>query len=721
MDCGPACLRMIAKHYGRSYSLYYLRHIAHLDREGVSLAGLGYAAHELGFRTMVAKTEFESSGDSPCLLRAPLPLIAHWKQRHFLVVYKLNTTTVWVSDPAIGRLKISRVEFEKYWGQEGGKGVVMLLEPSPEFYQHEADEAFQAKDHADIWDFALGYLRPHFRLFGQLLLGLAIGIFFQMALPFMTQMVVDVGIQGKSLNLLTLILFGQFALFFGQVIVKFIQSWIMLHISTRVNIGLLSDFLSRMMRLPLAYFDSKMTGDLLQRVGDHQRIQTFLTQSSLSLVFAVINFFIFSIMLLFYDEKIFYIFILSALFYAVWIAIFMRKRKNVDYRMFHLSSENNNSLIEMIQGMPEIKLQNSQDKRRWLWTAIQAKLFRVQLHSLALSQYQDAGGHFINRLKDVFITYYTAKLVIDGHLTLGGMMAVQYIMGQVNAPLEQFIIFIRSAQDAKLSWDRIAEVHRFAPEESPDVKYLDHIPEGDICLENVSFRYNEIGPLVLEDINIRFPRGKVTAIVGASGSGKTTLIKLLLGFYKPVTGKINIGRTSLDMVRPTNWRDACGAVMQDGFVFSDTIGNNIAESDSGLDTERLWKATETANIRDYVEQLPLRYNTKIGASGNGLSQGQRQRLLIARSIYKNPEFLFFDEATNALDAHNERAIVENLRRFYQGRTVIVVAHRLSTVRDADQIIVLGKGQIIEQGAHFDLVDQEGEYYRLVKNQLELGS
>jgi ATP-binding cassette, subfamily B, bacterial len=725
MDCGPACLAMIAKYHGYHFPLMWLREKAHLDREGVSLAGIAQAAEDVGFRSLPVKLPFEATEMKPGINQAPLPAIIHWNQRHFVVLYHVGKKTVSIADPAAGKLTLEISEFKKHWIQDGGEGIAMLFEPGTDVAWHESEAnsaglGAEADTKLSFFSFLVRYFTPYQNLFWQLLIGLSVGAVLSLVIPFVTQSIVDIGITGKDHNFLILILLGQFMLVVGQTAVQFIQNQILLHIGGRINIALISDFLSKLMRLPLSYFDAKNEGDLMQRVGDHQRIQQFLTRNSLSIVFSLFNFLVFGFVLLLYHSSIFLVFLAAAVLYTGWIWLFLSKRKVIDYKLFHIAGENHNNLTELVRGMAEIKLQNSQNKRKWIWTAIQARLFEVQMKSLMLTQYQDSGSVFINRLKDIVITFLAANLVIEGKLTLGAMLAIQYIVGQLNAPLEQFIQFIRTTQDARLSWDRVSEVHHATPEELPNTDYLDTIPDGDLMLKHVSHRYNELNAFVLQDIDLVIPRGKVTAIVGASGSGKTTLLKLIQGFYQPSKGNLYIGSTPLSSIRPRSWRAHCGSVAQDGFIFSGSIAQNIGESDAIIQPQRLKHAIQVANIESFIASLPLGTNTKIGAGGNGISTGQRQRMLIARAVYKNPDFLFFDEATNALDAKNESVIVRNLDEFFEHKTVIIVAHRLSTVCNADQIIVLDQGRLVEQGTHNELVAREGFYYQLIKNQLELG-
>lgn len=715
MDCGPACLKMINDFHGRVVSLQKLREKCHISREGVSLAGISEAAESLGLRTMAVKVTYDSLTDQPGLTEFPLPCIIHWEQRHFVVVYKINSKYVWVADPAHGKIRLTKAQFQKSWCSDGDQGIALGLEPSPEFYQ--AGEINTSKG---VWSSLLPYLSPYKRLIIQFMIGILVGLVFQVMFPFLTQSLIDVGVQNQNLSFVTLILIAQLVLFVSQTFVQFIQSWIILQIGKRVNVSLISDFLIRLMRLPLGYFDSKNVGDLIQRIQDNSRVESFLTGSVLSIFFSFLSVVVFSGILLMYDVLIFGVFLFFTTFYIAWVMIFMKRRADLDYLAFQQASDNQSTLFEMINGMQEIKLQGSERKRRWKWIDIQAMLFRVQSKSLALRQYQDFGALFFNRLKDILITFIAARAVINGQITLGTLFAIQYIVGQLNAPFDQFIAFIRSAQDARISLTRMAEVTDVTPEEDPTVQTIRDIPqEADIVLDKVGFAYSPLSPQVLSGIELTIPAGKVTAIVGASGSGKTTMLKLLLGFYPPTEGKVSVGSIPLQAINKSAWRSKCGTVMQDGYIFSDTIGNNIAESDDVVSFTKLDRALHVANIQDFVYSMPLSYNTMIGAKGSGVSQGQRQRILIARAVYKDPEYLFFDEATNALDATNERIIMENLNQFFQSKTVVVVAHRLSTVKNADNIVVLDAGKIVETGTHKDLVALRGKYWELVQNQLDL--
>jgi len=680
------------------------------------MLGTSDAAESIGMRTMGVRISYDKLAEE-----AVLPCIAHWKQNHFIVVYEIKKGFVYVADPAHGLVKYTKEEFLAGWvstkkdGED--QGLCLLMEPTPDFYKLD-DESLNKSS----FKFLFSYLRPYKRFLFQLALGMLVGSLLQLVFPFLTQSIVDYGINNQDIGFITLVLIAQLALFMGRTTVEFLRSWILLHISTRINISLISDFLIKLMKLPIGYFDTKMIGDIMQRIGDHTRIENFLTTSTLNILFSMLNLIIFGIVLSMYDMRIFSIFIAGSVLYFVWIYVFLKKRRELDFKRFAQLSENQSNIIQLIMGMQEIKLNNCEKQKRWQWERIQAKLFRVNIKSLSLSQYQQIGSIFINQTKNIFISFYAAKAVIDGSMTLGMMLAVQYIIGQLNAPIEQLIGFMQTTQDAKISLERLGEIHKKKDEEDIDEPKITILPENKtITLNNLTFQYE--GPhseAVLKEIDLVIPASKVTAIVGASGSGKTTLVKLLLGFYEPTKGEIRVGESELKNISNRLWRQKIGAVMQDGYIFSDTIARNIAVSDEIVDKKRLMEAASIANVHEFVETLPLSYNTKIGQEGHGLSQGQKQRILIARAAYTNPEFLFFDEATNALDANNERSIMGKLEEFFKGRTVIVVAHRLSTVKNADQIVVLDKGKIVERGTHQELTQLKGAYFNLVKNQLELG-
>lgn len=720
MDCGPTCIRMIARHYGRNYSLQRLREISGINREGVSLLGISEAAEKIGFRATGLRI-------SPArLLEIELPCILHWQQQHFVVLYKVSSKSnakriYHISDPAKGLIEYTEAEFLKRWlsTQNNGhsEGIALTISPGPEFYAQGGDP-----DKGLDMSYMLGYLFKYKKLIIQLFIGMGIGSLLQLILPFLTQAVVDIGINTRNLNFVYVVLIAQTMLFLGRLGVDFIRSWILLHITTRINISILTDFLIKLMKLPMSFFETKMTGDIMQRMSDQGRIQSFLTGSSLSTVFSMFNLIVFAFVLAYYNSTIFIIFLLSSVLYIILAVFFLKKRRELDFKRFDISSENQSNIVQLIGGMQEIKLNNCELQKRWEWERIQASLFKFSIKSLALGQYQQFGAFFINEGKNILITFIVAKSVIDGQLTLGAMMAIQYIVGQLNSPIEQMLGFLQQLQDAKISLERLNEIHEMQDEEPVEQVFLTELPlNKSISLQNLSFTYPGAGnEPVLENISLDIPEGKTTAIVGMSGSGKTTILKLLLRFYEAQKGEIRVGNTHLQQIGYRYWRSKCGIVMQDGFIFSDTIARNIAVGDEYPDMTKLLHAIKVANISDFIEELPLGLNTKIGAAGNGISQGQRQRMLIARAVYKAPEYIFFDEATNALDANNEKVIMENLETFFKGRTVVVVAHRLSTVKNADNIIVLDKGLIIEQGSHQELVNANGEYYQLVRNQLELG-
>ena len=717
-DCGPSCLRMIAKYYGRSYSIQYLREQAFITREGVSMLGISDAAERIGFRTMGVKITLEQ-------LRAevPLPCVLHWNQNHFVVLYKVKNGKYYIADPATKKLVYEESELARCWCStvvEGkDTGAALLFEPGPDFYDREEEDTRTGKG----LSFFFRYLTPYRRELFQLVLGMLTASILQLILPFLTQSMVDTGIRDGNLSFITLILIAQLVIFVAKLSVDFIRSWILLHVNTRINIALISDFLAKLMRLPLHFFDTKMVGDIMQRIGDHNRIETFMTGSSISTLFSFVNFIVFGFVLAYYDLTILGLFLVGNGLYVAWILAFMKYRRELDIKRFAQAAGEQSNLFQLVTGMQEIKLNNCETEKRWEWERIQVKLFKISIKGLALQQYQQLGSVFFNQTTNILISFLAARAVVSGEMTLGMMMSLTYIVGQLTAPIEQFIGFARSFQDAKISLERLGEIHQKEDEEQTLALKTNRLPEErTLRIEDVCFSYDGADrDYVLEHVSLAIPEHKVTAVVGASGSGKTTLVKLLLGFYEPNKGAIRVGNVLLKDMNPHVWRAHTGCVMQDGFIFSDTIARNIAVGAESIDRERLLHAVTVANIREFIDSLPLGYNTKIGMEGNGVSQGQRQRILIARAVYKDPEFIFLDEATNALDANNEKEIMEHLHRFYRGRTVVVVAHRLSTVRDADNIVVLDKGRVAEEGTHEELTAKRGIYYELVKNQLELGN
>ena len=736
MDCGPTCLRMIAKHYGKVINIQKLRDKSGTNKEGVSLLGLSEASESIGLRTLSVKTTLNK-----LMLDAPLPCIVHWQQNHFVVVYRITKSKVYIADPSKDLLVFSHEEFLSGWQHHStyllfkaetsnsseieetqisrsatGHGIVLLLETTPHFYENVDDIELKVG-----FKKLLKYLYLQRNLLNQLLISLITGTAFQLVLPFLTQSVVDIGIFTHNLSFVSILLIAQLILMVSRVIIEFIRSWILLYISNRLNLSILSDFFIKLFRLPLPFFDTKNFGDIMQRINDHHNIQQFLTGSSVNILFSIFNLFVFGFVLVFYNLNIFIIFILGSILYMFWIFIFLHQRRKLNFKQFALSAQNQSNVVQLIQGMKEIKLANSETFKRWDWERLQARSYQLSMKSLSLGQWQQAGGVLINESKNIFITFLAAQAVINGQMSLGALVAMQYIIGQLNSPIQELIHFVQIFQDAQISLERINEIHQSPDEEPENQPKVDKLPQNkSISFKNVYFQYPGTSEPVLKDISFKIPEGKTTAIVGMSGSGKTTLLKLLLKIYQPTQGEIRIGEIPLHYISYKIWRAACGTVMQDGFILSDTIAGNISLGDEKIDFQKLTHSINTANIQDFIENLPLGYNTKIGAEGNGLSQGQKQRILIARAIYKNPEYFFLDEATNSLDTNNESIIMQNMELFVKEKTVIIVAHRLSTVKNTDNIIVLDKGKIVEQGSHYELLYQEGKYYELVKNQINLG-
>jgi ATP-binding cassette subfamily B protein len=717
MDCGPACLKMVAGFYKKNFTLETIRRKCFITREGVSFLGLSEAADSLGFRTIGVRIPFEM-----LIENVPVPCIVHWRQKHFIVVYKVKNDRIWAADPAVGLVKYTREEFVRNWTStlvEGNPaGLVLIIEPTPALFDRESES-----EKSRGFSFLLKYFRLYDKYIFQLVLGLFIGSCIQLIIPFLTQSIIDIGLNNNDIGFIYLILFAQLALVIGRMSVEFIRGWLLLHIGARVNVAVISGFLQKLMSLPVSFFDTKLTGDILQRIEDNNRIEEFLTTASLSILFSFFNLLVFGIVLAVFSIKILIIFLAGTILYALWVSLFMKSRARLDHQRFKQMSAAGDKLINIVNGMQEIKLTQSELSMRWDWEKLQASLFGLKVKGLGIIQYQSAGATFINEVTNLFITVVAAMAVIKGNLTLGMMLAVQFIIGQLNVPVSQIISFFRVSQDAKMSLDRLSEIHEMQEEEPfPELKVRKLPEKKDIFINNISYQYEgPHSPFVLKNIDLYIEENKTTAIVGTSGSGKTTLLKLILGFYQPVTGEILIGDTRLSNLSLRIWREKVGAVMQDGFLFPDSIASNIAPGSEGIDEQRLVKATEIANIKGFIESLPLGYNTKIGTNGHGLSEGQKQRLLIARVIYKNPEIIIFDEATNSLDAGNEKVIVGNLAGFFNGKTVIIVAHRLSTVKNADKIIVMDGGRIVETGNHVSLISNKGAYFNLVKNQLELGN
>ncbi len=726
MDCGAACLSMICTHYGRSVEIDRIRTLCRITKSGVSLLGISEAAETLGFRTRGVLCSLQA------LKEVDLPIILHWQQQHFIVLYsierKQGTQLYHIADPALGKTTITQEILSIGWlnstQEEEPKGIALLLSPTPNFYQQKEEDSQikrTSRRSNGLSHFAF-YLKSYKREIGHIFLCLLIASLLQIVFPFLTQSLVDVGIRNNDLGFISLVLIAQFVLFLSQLATGFIRSWLMLHVNSRVNILFISDYLAKLMRLPICFFDSKNIGDILQRISDNSRIQNFLTGSSISTLFSFVSFIIFAIVLGVYSLPILGVFLLGNGLYIIWVISFMKYRREIDNRRFTQASAEQSNLYQLVTGMQEIKLNNNEQEKRWDWERIQVRLYKIGIKGLALGQIQQVGTVFFSQTTNILVTFIAAYSVANGNMTLGMMMALTYIIGQLSAPIDQFIGFVQSLQDAKISIDRLNEINNKQEEVTLDTQMRSDLPKDEsLHIEQISFNYEGADrDYVLKELSLSIPQKQVTAIVGASGSGKTTLLKLMLGFYRPQKGEIRIGNIPLSQINPHFWRSRCGAVMQDGFIFSDTIAQNIA-MEKNVDMSRLDEAIDTANLRDYIDALPLGVNTKIGIEGNGLSQGQRQRILIARAVYKHPSYFFLDEATNSLDANNEQQIMQHLKSFYKGRTVVIVAHRLSSVKDADNIIVLNQGEIVEQGTHKELIEQHGYYYTLIHNQLELGA
>ena len=713
-DCGPTCLRIVAKHYGKLVSLQEIRELSETTREGSNLMKLSDAAEAIGFKSIGVKISYEQ------LLKVTLPCIVHWNKSHFVVVYKIKKGFIYISNPSYGLIKFSKNVFLSHWignnaTENTKEGIALLLEVTPRF-----NKLKWADSDKRSFLFLYQYLFKYKSLLAQLIIGLVVGSLLQLIFPFLTQSIVDLGIQNQDIDFIYIVLIAQLMLFLGQAGVNIFRSWILLHLSTRINISLVSDFFIKLMNLPISYFDTRMTGDILQRINDHSRIETLLTGSTLSTLFSLSNLFIFGAVLIYYNLSIFLIFAVGSILYIIWILFFLKRRKELDHKRFSQLSQEQGTVIELINGMQEIKLNNAETKKRWGWEYVQARLFKVSMQSLALEQSQSVGSSLINEVKNIIITFTSAFLVIEGSITLGMMLSIQYIIGQLNSPITQLVSFIQAVQDANISLERLGEIHDKEDEEKSGVQLISRIqPEQELFIDSISYRYIGSDDNVLEDLSLTIPSNKTTAIVGSSGSGKSTLMKILLKFYEPNQGSILYGNHNLNSISHKAWRANCGVVMQDGYIFNDTIAYNIAVGAEIIDQERLIMSVQAANIYDFIQTLPIGFNTKIGNEGIGISSGQRQRLFIARAIYKNPNYLFFDEATSALDAKNESIIMKNLNSFFKDRTAVIIAHRLSTVKNADQIVVLDDGQIKEIGTHDQLLDLRGFYYNLVSTQLAM--
>ncbi len=722
MDCGPTCLRIIAKYYGKSCSLQYLREHSFITREGVTMLGLSEAAENIGFRTLGAKITLDDLADN-----MPLPCILHWNQNHFVVCYgvrgKGTRRKFLIADPGIGKVSYNDREMRKHWlsGMLEGNdvGLVMQIEPGTNFY--DIPEETNPKDGSQRGlRYFLKYILPFRKQIAELLVGALVVMMLSYCTPFLSQSMVDIGIKNRDLNFIVLIMVVQIIIALSQTVLQFVQSWISLRMNTLININLVEDYLKKLTRMPLYFFETKTLGDILQRIGDHSRIKSFLMNNLVDMFFSVGTFLVFGTVLSIYNGQIFAVFIIGNGLYVLWTLLFMKYRRELDYKSFEQSAKLQNNMVQFFDGLPEIKMNGIERSKLWEWEHLQAGMYKISMRALRIGQIQSSGSLFFSTTTNIFVSYISARMVVTGEITLGMMMSLSFIIGQVAGPIGSFVRFAHSWQDAKISLERLNDINGQVDELTNMEGMLSEFDNGDITLDHVSYSYSgDRNQLALNEVSLIIPKGKVTAIVGASGSGKSTLMKLLQGFYKPLEGRIMIGKIPLQMIRPQTWRKRIGAVMQDGFIFTDTIAHNIGMEADKIDNRRLYEATSKANLLDYITLLPNNFNTKIGREGIGLSQGQKQRILIARTLYKNPDYVFLDEATNALDANNEGQIMANLLDFFSGKTLVVVAHRLSTVRGADNIIVLDRGRIVEQGTHDQLIQLGGYYYSLIKNQLEL--
>lgn len=717
MDCGPACLKTIAKYYGKYYTLQYLRDKSGLSKEGVSFLDLSYAAESIGLRSLSLKATVND-----IYSKVPLPCIIHWANSHFVTVYRVTSKKIYVSDPARGLVSYSYQQFKENWYKiehESQKGVLLALEPQADFGLYFENEKKSRKRTVEN---LVAYFTPYKKSFTNLFIVMFIVTFLQALLPFISKAVIDVGIQRQDVDFINIVLIANIAIILSVTLSNAVRDWIMVHITSRINIALISDYLMKLMKLPISFFESKLTGDILQRANDHERIRSFIMNNSINLIFSTLTFVVFAIILWVYNSYIFYIFLIGSGLYVAWVLAFLRLRKKLDWNYFELISKNQSYWVETIEGMQDIKINNYEKAKRWKWENIQARLYKVNLRSLTVNNYQNLGAQFIDSVKNLLITFFCAKAVINGQITFGVMISTQFIIGMLSGPIQQFVQFIVSAQFAHLSFLRLNEIHEQEEEdETSGANDIELTGDKTITLKQLFFQYTPTAPMVINGIHLSIPSGKVTAIVGDSGSGKSTLLKLLLRLYKPSYGEIMIGNMNMNNISLKQWRDKVGVVMQDGKIFSDTILNNIVLDDEKTDYERLRYAVSTANISEEIEQLPLGYQTMMGEQGRGLSGGQKQRILIARALYKNPDFLFFDEATNSLDTINEQKIIAALENVFKDKTVIVVAHRLSTIRKADQIVVMRKGTIAEIGTHESLMKRKGIYYQLVESQVDLMS
>lgn len=709
MDCGPASIKIIAKFYGKNFSFKFLRDKCNISREGISLKDLSRVSEEIGLRNLPLKLSFDD-----LIKKITLPCILHWDYNHFVVLYKIKNSKVYISDPQIGLVNYSIDEFIYYWKKNNDKGIVLVVEPSPSFY--EKDEVNTSSSFSNY----VGYLKPHTKFLIQVFIGMIIGVVINLIFPFITQSIVDIGIETKDYNFINLLLIASIILTISSVFSGYIQNRMILYVADKVNISMVSDFIKKTLQLPVTFFERKMTSDILNRINDHNRIQDFILTSFLGILIAGISFIIYAIILVYYNFNLFLFFIIGTILYIIWILLFLKKRRILDFKFFDSNNLNQNEIIQIVDNSTEIKVNNLQQKKRWDWERSRLEIYDLNIKLLNLTQTQNIGTAIIDRLKNVFITFFAAKAVINGEMTLGMMLSAQYIIGQMNGPVNQLIGFIQSFQNAKISLERVNEVVFEENEE----KIFDGIEmpiplDKSIKIKNLSFRYHISDPYVLKNINLEIPEGKMLAIVGQSGSGKTSLLKILLRLYEDYEGDILIDDVNFKSINIHKWRAICGAVLQDGKILDETILKNIILDDIDIEINKLNNVIKITNLENFINKKNLKLYTIVGKAGVGISGGEKQRILIARALYKNPNFLFFDEATNSLDTKNEEEITNNLINLTKNKTTVVIAHRLSTVKFADTIIVLDKGEIVEKGNHNELLKLKGYYYNLINSQLEL--
>ncbi|WP_426791981.1 peptidase domain-containing ABC transporter [Sphingobacterium sp. WOUb80] len=722
MDCGPACLAMISSHHGKKYSLEYLKKNSFVTKEGVSLLGIKTAASMIGLDGTAAELSVEDFSNDM------LPCILHWNQNHFVVLYKIynkplsQRKSYKIADPGHGKISLSEEQFLESWYSKKERGIALFLETTEDFYLKDPE----AELDNSVWNL-LHYLKPFKKQMIALFVLLLLGTLTTLVFPILTQKLIDEGVQKKSMQVVSYILMAQLAFFSGNIVFDIFRNWITISVGAKVNIEIISQFLGKLMKLPMKFFDTKFMGDFNQRIIDHERIEQFLTSQSLMTFFSIIMFSVYFGILWYYDFAILLSYIILTILSVLWSIFWLNKRKQLDYIRFQSKSQTHEEVFQIIHGITEMKLNQYEELKRRDWEHAQQKLYKINLRILRLDEIQASGFNFINQFKNIMVTFMAASYVISGRMSLGELLGVSYIIGQINGPVNQLIVFFRSLQNAKLSLARLDEIHRIededhAMEHEKVTASWEGSPRTGIQLKGVSFQYE--GPAssyVLRDLNLHIPHGKITAIVGASGSGKTTLMKLLLKFYSPTDGALYFNDVDMERISSKDMRKLCGVVMQDGFIFSETLERNIATGEELIDEKKFDMAVKISNIETFIAGLSQGVKTKIGAAGNALSGGQKQRVLIARAIYKDPDFIFLDEATSALDSKNEKVIHDNLQLFLKNKTGVIIAHRLSTVKQADQIVVLKNGRIVEVGSHQELAAKKGEYFDLVRNQLELGN